>query len=80
MTDAGIVLHAGTHAGIWGVVEVAVAVAVLAVSVALVAALLRKGRDGGPETGLAAAGSALEGRTDGSTSEDGGRPFSNRDG
>lgn len=79
MTDAGIVLHAGTHAGIWGVVEVAAA-AVLAVSVALVAALLRKGRDGGPETGLAAAGSALEGRTDGSASEDGGRPFSNRDG
>lgn len=79
MTDAGIPLHAGTHAGIWGTVEATLAVAVLAVSVSLVAALLRKGRDGGPETGLAAAASALDGRTDGSASEGGGRRSPNRE-
>ena len=79
MTDTGIALHAGTHAGVWGAVEVAFSVAVLAVSVVLVAALLRKGREDTPESRLASAVSALEGRTDGSSTEVG-RPPSDGNG
>jgi hypothetical protein len=68
MTGASIALHTGTHAGIWGAAEVAFAVAVLAVSTALVVALLRKGREETPESRLVAAATALEGRTEHSTS------------
>lgn len=78
MTGAGIVLHIGIHAGIWGAVEVAFAVAVLAVSVALVVALLRKGREDTPESRLVAAVAAPEGRTDDSSSSEGGRSPRNR--
>lgn len=66
-TSAGTALHAGTHAGIWGAVEVAFAVAVLVISTALVAALLRAARDGTPEARLAA---AFSGGRDGSAPSD----------
>jgi len=47
-------LHTGTHAGVWGAVEVLFALAVLAVAVALVAALLGRA-SGTPEARLVAA-------------------------
>lgn len=53
MTDAGSpILHTGTHAGIWGAVEVAFALGVLLVSVGLVARLLLAAREGTPEARL----------------------------
>lgn len=73
MTDAFVALHTGTHTGLWGVVEVAFAVAVLVAAVGLVAALLLRARRGSPEAGLAAAFPAVEGSVEG-PSGDGERP------
>lgn len=60
MTDASPLLHTGTHTSLWGAVEVALAVGVLVVSVALVVALLRGAREGTPEARLVAAFSSGE--------------------
>jgi len=68
MTDLDVLLHTDTHAGVWVAVEVALAIAALAASTALVAALLRAARDGTSEARLAAAFSA--GGRDGSAPTD----------
>ena len=62
MTDAFVLLHTGTHTGLWGAVEVGFAVAVLVAAVGLVAALLLRAREGSrsPETGFVAAFSAVD--------------------
>lgn len=60
MTDALVALHTGTHAGLWGAVEVGLAVAALVVAVGLVAALLLRARKGTPEDRLVAAFSAVD--------------------
>jgi hypothetical protein len=73
MTDAFVALHTDTHAGLWGAVEVAFAVAVLVAAVGLVGALLLRSRRGAPEAGLAAAFSAVEG-SEGDHAGEGGRP------
>jgi hypothetical protein len=73
MIDAFVALHTGTHAGIWGAVEVAFAVAVLVAAAGLVGALLLRSRRGASEAGLAAAFSAVEGSED-DLAGDGGRP------
>ena len=72
MTDASPLLHTGIHTGLWGTVEVALAVGVLVVSVALVVALLRGAPEGTPEARLVAAFSSGEGPT--GPSPEGGRP------
>lgn len=73
MTDASVALHTGTHAGLWGAVEVAFAAAVLVVAVGLVAALLLEAREGTPEARLATAFSTVEGSGE-DASADGERP------
>jgi hypothetical protein len=73
MTDAFVALHTGTHAGIWGAVEVVFAVAVLVAAAGLVGALLLRSRRGAPGAGLAAAFSTVEGSED-DLAGDGRRP------
>jgi hypothetical protein len=64
MTDAGLALHTGAHAGIWGAIEVLFALVVLGSAVALVLALFREARDGSPEALLAAAFAVNERRSE----------------
>jgi hypothetical protein len=80
MADAFVVLHTGTHTGLWGAVEVAFAVAVLVAAVGLVAALLLRARRGSPGAGLAAAFPAAEGSEEAHSGEDGRPSLDRREG
>ena len=60
MTDAFVLLHTGTHTGLWSAVEVGFAVAVLAAAVGLVALMLLRPRKRTPEDRLVAAFSAVD--------------------